>query len=70
MITTSNITIFVSIGPDNTLFFWDFFTHQPILSKELSKEPTCIKFSNNSDYLAIGFRDGELLVYRPLIRRT
>ena len=34
------------------------------------KEPTFIWFSNNSDFLAIGFKDGEILLFRPLIRRT
>lgn len=59
--------VMVSIGDDCNLIFWEISNGSALLVKDLMNYPTCCQFSPKGDYLVIGFKNGTLIIYEPII---
>lgn len=54
--------IIASVGDDETLRIWDTSQHKAMASLVLGQQATCIAYSPDGAYLAIGFNSGVLFV--------
>ena len=59
--------IIVTVGDDKVLYFWNYHTRKPLLSKNLTYFPTVCKFSPDGKNLVVGFDNGILKVFEPKI---
>lgn len=59
-------TLMATIGSDKNLCFWDTYEHRIVEKKELQTQPTCLKWSNDSEgtFLVVGFITGVLDIYQ------
>lgn len=55
-------TILASVGDDETLRMWDISKHSIIVSKNLGTQATCLAFSPDGTYLAVGLINGVFLL--------
>ena len=62
--------VMVSIGDDCNLIFWEINTGESLIVKDLSNYPTCCQFSPKGDYLVVGFKNGTLMIFEPIINVT
>ena len=63
-------TILASVSDDNNLYLWDYSTKELITFKHHIQNPTVCKFSPDGKYLAVGFSNGDLLVYEPKVSKS
>lgn len=61
--------ILASVGNDETLMFWDINNKSSLISKNLGTQATCLDFSPDGRYLAIGLVNGVFLVLECKIER-
>ena len=61
--------ILASVGNDETLMLWDFTKNEPIVTKNLGTQATCLDFSPDGKYLAIGLVNGVFLLLESHIER-
>ena len=54
--------IMASVGDDETLRLWDISKRQIIVSKNLGTQATCLCFSPDGSFLAIGLINGVFLL--------
>ena len=58
-----------SVGNDETLMFWDINKAACIISKNLGTQATCLDFSPDGRYLAVGLVNGVFLILESYIER-
>lgn len=58
------------MGDDHYLYLWDYLSKELILFKHNSFKPTFCKFSQDGTYLALGYVNGNLIVYKLKISKS
>lgn len=58
-----------SVGNDETLMIWDIDKNETIVSKNLGTQATCLDFSPDGNYLAIGLANGVFLLLSAKIEK-
>jgi len=61
--------ILASVGNDETLMLWDIGKNQCLISKNLGTQATCLDFSPDGKFLAIGLQNGVFLLLESTIER-
>lgn len=61
--------ILASVGNDETLMIWDVNKNQAIISKNLGTQATCLDFSPDGKFLAVGLVNGVFLLLESNIER-
>lgn len=61
--------ILASVGNDETLMLWDINKTESIISKNLGTQATCLDFSPDGKYLAVGLVNGVFLLLESHIER-
>lgn len=55
-------SVMASVGDDETLRIWDMAKHQIIVSKNLGTMASCLSFSPDGSFLAVGLVNGVFLL--------
>ena len=63
------LSIMVTSGSDQQIFFWDTEEFKPFYSNSYRKTPTCIKFTPDGQLLVIGFEHGAIEIYGCQMKR-
>ncbi len=61
--------ILASVGDDETLRLWDITKHQILISKNLGTQATCLNFSPDGSFLAVGLVNGFFLILESKIEK-
>ena len=62
-------SIMASVGDDETLRMWDISKHSIIVSKNLGTQATCLSFSPDGSFLAVGLINGVFLLLDSKIEK-
>jgi WD40 repeat protein len=63
------LSIMVTSGSDQQIFFWDTEDYKPFYSNSYRKTPTCIKFTPDGNLLVIGFEHGAIEICGAQMKR-
>jgi WD40 repeat protein len=58
-----------SVGDDETLRMWDIGKHSIVVSKNLGTQATCLSFSPDGSFLAVGLINGVFLLLDSKIEK-
>jgi WD40 repeat protein len=58
-----------SVGDDETLRMWDISKHSIIVSKNLGTQATCLSFSPDGNFLAVGLINGVFLLLESKVEK-
>lgn len=58
--------VLATIGSDRFLCFWNSFEHSLLEKRDQTSQPTCIKWSNDGQFLVVGYANGTLGVLQYL----